>query len=134
MHQEIFIGIQCFDRSGEDSPRNLYDGCNSGGGKGSHQGKGPVKKMKEKYKYIFFEKVEVKRIRTGIWTCYNNNQKVSAIGIVRWYYPWHQYCFFPSNNTVFSDGCLADIRDFLTNVKNWRNIANDSKTRNGTVN
>lgn len=33
-----------------------------------------------------------------------------SIGTIKWYAPWHQYCFFPEVHTVFSRGCLLDLQ------------------------
>ena len=35
------------------------------------------------------------------------------LGIVKWYGPWRQYCFFPSAETVFNKNCLDDIILFM---------------------
>lgn len=38
----------------------------------------------------------------------------SYLGTVRWYAPWRKYCFFPKGgDTVFDQGCLAEVCDFL---------------------
>lgn len=39
-----------------------------------------------------------------------------ALGIIKWYAPWRQYCFFPENNTVWSKGCLSEVQDFLAKL------------------
>ena len=46
------------------------------------------------------------------------------LGWVRWYKSRQQYAFFPSEGTVYDDGCLESIRAFLaeTNAKHEQRI------------
>ena len=46
-----------------------------------------------------------------------NRKSGECIGAVAKYRPWSQWCFFPNNETVWSDGCLADVQDFMGKVK-----------------
>jgi len=39
-----------------------------------------------------------------------------TLGFIKWYGPWRQYCFFPSIETLFSKGCLADVETVLEEV------------------
>jgi len=32
------------------------------------------------------------------------------LGVIGWYGPWRQYVFEPILGTIWSDGCLADVR------------------------
>jgi hypothetical protein len=47
-----------------------------------------------------------------------NKSNGDEIGLIKWYRAWRQYCFFPYINTVFHDGCLEEIRNFLSELKN----------------
>ena len=42
------------------------------------------------------------------------------IGVIRWYPQWRQYCFFPTEGTVYSKGCLKDIANFIENQMKLR--------------
>jgi len=65
------------------------------------------------YKYIHFVLIGAKT-KTKIWECRNNKEHY-ALGEVKWYAPWRQYCFLPVDGlTVFNAGCLSDIVDFLS--------------------
>ena len=64
------------------------------------------------YKYIYFKEVKTER-KTGTWMC-KNNRSDDDLGIVKWYGPWRQYCFFPNEFTIFNKGCLDDIQDFIS--------------------
>jgi hypothetical protein len=68
------------------------------------------------YKYIHFVLIGSKT-KTKIWECRNNRSK-EALGTVKWYAPWRQYCFMPTDYAlvVFNSGCLDDIKDFLDHV------------------
>ena len=49
--------------------------------------------------------------RTAVWEVLGAPDDVH-IGIVSWYGPWRQYCFFPADRTVFEKVCLAQIAQF----------------------
>ena len=42
------------------------------------------------------------------------------LGLIKWYGPWRQYCFYPEPQTVWNTGCLEDIQDFLNVLKEER--------------
>jgi hypothetical protein len=74
--------------------------------------------MKTKYKFIYFEEVENDMFpeEKKIWWVKNNRSK-SRIGSIEWYPPWSQYCFMPESQTVFNNTCLADIQNFIGQLK-----------------
>jgi hypothetical protein len=37
----------------------------------------------------------------------------SILGHIRWYGACRQYCFFPAYETLYNNGCLRSITDFL---------------------
>jgi hypothetical protein len=42
-----------------------------------------------------------------------NKQHGDKLGIIKWYGPWRQYCYFPTIQAVYSTGCLQDINNFI---------------------
>ena len=46
--------------------------------------------------------------KTEIWDVLSRSSGF-VLGKIRWYGPWRQYCFFPSGNSVFNNGCMGDI-------------------------
>jgi hypothetical protein len=69
--------------------------------------------MKTKYEYIHFVLDEsFQSAKTTRWFC-SSNSSDDVLGIVKWYAAWRQYCFFPSEDSIFNNGCLADIQDFI---------------------
>ena len=45
------------------------------------------------------------------------SKRGDALGSIRWYGPWRQYCLMPHKLTVWSAGCLVDVQDFLGKLK-----------------
>lgn len=35
------------------------------------------------------------------------------LGLVQWFGRWRQYCFFPAPATVWSDGCMRQVQEFV---------------------
>lgn len=68
------------------------------------------------YKYIHFVEVK-KKPKTSVWEC-RNNSSGDCLGIVKWYGPWRQYCFFPTpiDGLVFNAACLKNICHFIAEV------------------
>jgi hypothetical protein len=70
--------------------------------------------MKTEYKYITFV-LSDRKPKTDVWKCMNKRHG-DELGIVKWYGPWRQYCYFPSCQAVYSKGCLDDISDFVVQL------------------
>lgn len=66
-------------------------------------------------KYMTFRLVEQKP-KTGVYHVLNNSSGF-LLGIIRWYGPWRQYCFFPEAQTLFNVGCMQDIIDFIGELR-----------------
>ena len=81
--------------------------------------------LKTEYKYIRFFPMESKG-KTEIWSCHNSRHG-ETLGIVKWYGPWRQYCYFASAQAVYSVGCLEDIKHFIEELKIRRSSANDRR-------
>lgn len=71
--------------------------------------------MEKNYKYIRIIEVSSKP-KTKVFSVVNKSSG-HEIGVVMWYAPWRQYCFFPSDFTVFSSGCLLDIANFISIIR-----------------
>ena len=78
--------------------------------------------MKERYQYIQFGQMPSGGRKTSIWFCHNNSSG-EKIGVVKWYGPWRQYCFFAKVASVYSAGCLKDIQDFIAQLMKQRTEA-----------
>ncbi len=42
------------------------------------------------------------------------------LGKIKWYPQWRQYTFFPVTYTVYSQGCLKDIVEFIKKLMKER--------------
>lgn len=53
----------------------------------------------------------------------------SVLGTIKWYAPWRQYCFFPTEDKVFSRGCLNQVNEFIDKLmKERENVKGLMKT------
>ena len=77
--------------------------------------------MQTKYKYINFQFVPGGMNRkTAVYDCHNNHSG-GVLGVVRWYAPWRQYCFYTMGfDSIFNATCLADIQHFLKQLMDER--------------
>lgn len=66
-------------------------------------------------KYQYFEfRLFLEMPKTNIWQCWG--KRGDFLGTVEWYRGWPQYVFFPASETLWSSGCLSDVKDFLDKV------------------
>ena len=87
--------------------------------------------MRLQYEHIHFVKIADKP-KTSVWSCRNNRSGIvigtrqtgaTELGIVRWYGPWRQYCYFATNGlAVYSESCLKDICSFLAELAKERKL------------
>ena len=74
--------------------------------------------MKTQYKYINFEKV-AETPKTSSWIC-RNNRSNDDLGMIKWYGPWRQYCYFSAGGAIYNPDCLDDIKDFIKQLMDER--------------
>lgn len=73
-------------------------------------------------KYLSFERVDNPGRKTMVWNVISQSSEI-VLGRIAWYGPWRQYCFYPSNGTIFNTDCLIAIADRLETCNRWqRNI------------
>ncbi len=65
-------------------------------------------------KYIFFELIG-QTLKTQRWAVVNKSSDIE-LGEIRWYGAWRQYTFEPVNNSIYTNGCLQTIIDFLNRL------------------
>ena len=56
--------------------------------------------------YLHIRQVPFKG-KTTRWEV-RNKHNGALLGLVKWYPPWRQYCFYPNADAVFSHGCLEN--------------------------
>jgi hypothetical protein len=57
--------------------------------------------------------------KTEVWNILNKKSGF-ILGQIRWYGPWHQYCFYPSPHCVFNTGCMDDIKKMINELMSAR--------------
>jgi hypothetical protein len=67
--------------------------------------------MKTEYEYLKMVTVPAPG-KTSKWSVCNRRSG-SELGEIKWYPAWRQYCYFPTVQAVYSQGCMDDISDFL---------------------
>ena len=70
-------------------------------------------------KYIEF-RVRERKPKTIVFEVVSKKDG-EPIGIIKWYPPWRHYCFFPEQDCVFSDRCLARIAMFVEGMNKNHN-------------
>ena len=69
--------------------------------------------MKE---HLKFEERPTLNKKTKRFNIISKNLNIQ-LGTISWYPQWRQYCFYPEENTVYSEGCLEEIFKFLEKLK-----------------
>lgn len=64
--------------------------------------------MKE---YVKF-RLNDRKPRTNVYDVLSINGDM-VLGTIQWYAPWRQYCIYPDEETLWSIGCLQQIRLFI---------------------
>lgn len=65
--------------------------------------------MSDADEFIFFEDCAVPDVRKTRIVNVLNRRSRDVLGQIRWYGSWRQYCFFPSEATIFNPTCMARI-------------------------
>jgi len=71
-------------------------------------------------KHIFFHLHEQKP-KTQVWLVVNKSSHIT-LGQIKWYGAWRQYIFVPINNSIYNDGCLQVIIEFIGKLNKERMI------------
>jgi hypothetical protein len=72
--------------------------------------------MQTEYQYIIFIPVKNTGRKTLKFECRNKRSR-AVLGIVKWNVAWRQYCYYCTDNTVYSVGCMNDIANFIGQLK-----------------
>ena len=77
---------------------------------------------KKKYLYTV---LAVEGKKTNLYDV--RNKSGFTIGIVKWYAPWRQYCFYPGPfDILLNNDCMREITDFLDGLKKQRKEKKDA--------
>jgi hypothetical protein len=71
--------------------------------------------MKTEYKHLIFLLDGLDREKKKlVYLC--GNKSGEDLGRVEWYGPWKQYCFVDTCNGIYSQSCMNDIANFLSQL------------------
>lgn len=70
-------------------------------------------KIKET-QYLVFEDFQTKRKTKYVLVSNKNSEDL--IGVIKWYAPWRQYCFFPASDTIWNTTCLDDVQEVISKL------------------
>ncbi len=74
-------------------------------------------KVFAEYKYLMIIHAQRRPgAKTPLYYVCNYRRSNTVIGEISWYGTWRQFCLVPNGSTVWSDGCLEDIRDALKRI------------------
>jgi len=72
-----------------------------------------VWRSEEMKEYVEFELLE-KKPKTNTYVV--KTRSGENLGTISWYFPWRQYVFYPYDQTIWSEGCLQQVTDFIHNL------------------
>lgn len=73
-------------------------------------------------KYLRFQRSPAAEVgkKTQVWCVYKMGSGF-LLGEIKWYGPWRQYVFFPSQQTLFNADCLTSIGSVCLDLtRRWR--------------
>lgn len=79
-----------------------------------------MKELLKQTKYLKFYKLpRLKNKKTDIISIESISSGI-LLGHIQWYGQWRQYCFFPSNSTLWNSGCMEDVYEIIIDLKKER--------------
>lgn len=69
--------------------------------------------------YLIFDRTDVPRRKTPIITVISKGGGY-ALGYIKWFGRWRQFCFFPRHHTIFNRQCMQDIQDVIDELHKER--------------
>lgn len=74
-------------------------------------------------KFLDFRVQEKKKAAQTITIGIYSKRAGDFLGQIFWGREWRQYVFAPMSNTIFSAGCMDDIRKYIINLMQAREVA-----------
>jgi hypothetical protein len=78
------------------------------------------------FEYLILEQVPDEKKKTLVVDVLSRRHGY-PLGRISWYSSWRQYVFVPSEGTLYSSGCLADIETAITSLMDDRKTARASE-------
>lgn len=83
--------------------------------------------IKTDYQFLHFM-ISQEKTKTSVWSCFTRHG--DELGTVKWYGAWRQYCYFPTQQAVYSAGCMDDIADFCRQLNQaQKGISDDQQNK-----
>lgn len=77
--------------------------------------------INSEYMNIDYEEITTSKSGKTFIIPVQSKSRRDLLGIIKWYGPWRQYTFEPEYATIFSRGCLQEIKDYLEKLMElWR--------------
>lgn len=77
--------------------------------------------------YLRFTETDPPRPRKTLLVRVENNEDGSYLGVIAWYSPWRQYCFFAGDGCVFHRGCLETITSRIVKMMQARKALREGR-------
>jgi hypothetical protein len=74
--------------------------------------------MENMKKYVYFELAE-RKPKTSVFHVRAKSDG-TFLGAIYWYFPWRGYVFEPDAGTIWSKGCLQQVKEFLEELMKER--------------
>jgi len=74
--------------------------------------------------------IVAKKPKTNVYQVVNKQQH-SVIGIIKWYPSWRHYCYFPYDDTIYSDRCMIKIGEFIKELNEEHKGKRIGRLKNG---
>lgn len=78
------------------------------------------------FEYFLVTSYSLPKRKTRIYSLHNRKSD-DHLGDVKWNGPWRQFCFYPCGETIWSGGCLDDIRSLIGNLMRERTVLNEQE-------
>ena len=63
--------------------------------------------------HLSFKLDESHKGKTGIWYVYSVHDDTCHLGVIKWYWAWRRYVFWPEEETLYDSNCLKTIAEFI---------------------
>lgn len=70
-------------------------------------------------KYLRFRELPNPGRKTKIIVV-NSSRSGERLAAIQWYGPWRQYTLWPEPDTIWNDGCLRDVLEYMNGLKEER--------------
>jgi hypothetical protein len=77
-----------------------------------------INKEEKETKYLLFEKQTHDDRKT--YVVFVGTKERLLLGKIKWFSQWRRYAFYPTNDKVFDETCLEDIKNYIHDLMEER--------------